>query len=101
MACIGSLASTTARVRGELGAGTLSRALVGLQGELMTVEVSTYSDGEFLAAIFHLPDGRVLVTNNAMPDMAELYRSKVAWETEPERPLEEYASVAEAFAALE
>lgn len=78
-----------------------SRQGIDLQGVKMVVEVTTYSNGDFLAAIFQLRDGRVLVTNNAMPDMAELYRSRTHWETSPETPLEEFASVAEAFAALE
>lgn len=67
----------------------------------MTVEVTTYANGDFLAALFELINGRVLVTTNAEPDTAHLYRSRAAWEAHPESPLEEYASVAEAFAALE
>jgi len=65
----------------------------------MLVEVSQKARGDFVATVFELPDGRVIVTDNLAPGEAVLFRSEAAWLTSdvPEDALETYDSVTDAF----
>ena len=64
----------------------------------MQVEVQQFERGDFVATVFTLPDGRVIVTDNAT-EGAILFRSRDSWEQAkgPWDALEEYESVIAAF----
>lgn len=65
----------------------------------MLVEVSQRTRGDFVATVFELPDGRVIVTDNLDPGEAVLFRSEAAWLAAhvPEDALETYDCVTDAF----
>jgi|GEM_PF-3689863 len=64
----------------------------------MLVEVLQKARGEFVATIFTLPDGRVIVTDSTGPG-AHLFASERHWEIaqSPIDAMEEYDSVTDAF----
>ena len=64
----------------------------------MLVDVTQRSRGDFIATIFSLPDGRVIVTDTT-GESAHLFDSVEAWEraTGPGDALEEHESVTHAF----
>lgn len=65
----------------------------------MLVEVTVVTKGDYVATLFELPNGRVIVTSNVDPGWAALFHSRCDWENAngPEDALEEYDSVTQAF----
>lgn len=64
----------------------------------MLVNVKQKSRDDFVATIFELPDGRVIVTDNTS-ESASLFASEQAWEqaNTPYDALETHDSVTDAF----
>lgn len=67
----------------------------------MVVSVSAEVRSDFIATVFELPGGRVVVATN-VDGAAHLFASREAWEGSqtPYDALESYDSIAEAFADL-
>jgi len=68
------------------------------EGCEVLINVKQKSRGDFVATIFELPDGRVIVVDNTS-ESANLFASEQAWEeaTTPYDALETHDSVTDAF----